>query len=405
MKLQVNILNKLFVDYYFYLFNLVALISAVVLKMRSGAICAIIILISFYLFSRSKKIKDIDFLFVLYIFFNAVSIFWYPFNGENISLYFSGVSYNLIPSLLFFIGFWMNKNSLDNILDTIFYSNFVIALIGLLLFMYDKTLYFSYMDTEFAHSYTYAHKFGSYLTCLVFGSMCVSQVGLIIYRFFANKKGLMTIVAIPVLLYTLLLNMERGAWFASLILISIVLFFLLIDANNYRRAIKAMAIVFVLAVGFYSFLFNYVNDDTFAYFNNRVNASSDFFSSRSDQMDKAMEVFSSYPLGYGLGAAGNKAAFEGSRIVPDGNYFRILVETGVLGFSVFMLIVIRGTWRGFHGDLSKKILTSIVVAYLAHATGSNVFDFFYSSYIFWLLLGAISRPVVSCNNFFVLEKK
>lgn len=395
MILKGNILNRLFVDYSFYVFNVVALISAFLFKVRAGAVCAIVILISFYFCFKNAKRDDFDALFVLYLFFNAFSIFWYAFNGENMSLYFAGISYNLIPSLFFLIGYKIDKNSIDKLLNTIFCSNFIITIIGLSLFLINKSLYFTYMDTEFSYSYSYAHKFGSYLTCLVFGSMSVLQVGLIIYRLLKKQGDKITMISIPITLYALLLNMERGAWLATLILIFVVFFMLLFDKYSFKNAIKLVAVVLFLAASGYLFISKYLDQGTFLYFTSRLDRTDEVFSSRSDQMDNAIAVFYRYPLGYGLGAAGNKAALNGgSRIVPDGNYFRILVEIGVVGFGTFIMLLARGIWRGVKGSMPVKILSAAVIACSAHASGSNVFDFFYSSYIFWFLLGVISKPML-----------
>lgn len=402
MKIKKGLLERIFIDNIFYLFNIAALISAFFYDIRTGAVSAVIILIGIFCYIYYEKGIRIDTAFSLYVFFNLISAIWYLCNGESIWFFFSGISYNLIPSMLFLVGNSIDRNRFDKIINSIFISNMFIICIGLFFYLTNKSFYFTVMDTEFAYTYTYAHKFGSYLTCLVFGSMCVAQIGLLIYRIFQKKNKIITLISIPIIMYALLLNMERGAWLASIILLLAVVFVLLKDKKSMFYAIGAVCIISLILVAGIYFIQNYLNSNVYYYLLDRLGNMNNVFSSRSDQMNKALETFFAYPMGYGLGAAGNKAALNGgSRIVPDGNYFRILVELGVPGFLSFIYLLMRGIFRGMGKDFKIRILVAIIIAFAAHASGSNVFDFFYSSYIFWFILGYLSKPqeIITAENF------
>ena len=113
-------------------------------------------------------------------------------------------------------------------------------------------------------------------------------------------------------------------------------------------------------------------------------------SDRNYQVENGINTFFNYPLGFGLGAAGIKAAKYGMQVVPDGNILKILVETGIIGFIVFWSLNIRALIRGIRDR--KYYCALIVLLFLSHSIGSNVLDFYYSSFVYWFILGYISGP-------------
>ena len=111
---------------------------------------------------------------------------------------------------------------------------------------------------------------------------------------------------------------------------------------------------------------------------------------RSEQASKGFDLFFHYPFGFGLGAAGNKASAYHMQVVPDGNLIRILVETGIVGMASFVIMNIKAVYQGIKNKY--YYMTVIILLFLMHSVGSNVLDFYYGSFVYWYILGFLSRP-------------
>jgi hypothetical protein len=72
----------------------------------------------------------------------------------------------------------------------------------------------------------------------------------------------------------------------------------------------------------------------------------------------------------------------------DANFLRIWADLGILGFGTFIMIILFALRRALATG-EPFAWTLIVLIYCVQALGSNVFDNFYVSHLFWLLLGVI----------------
>jgi hypothetical protein len=115
------------------------------------------------------------------------------------------------------------------------------------------------------------------------------------------------------------------------------------------------------------------------------------FEERMVSFNKGWEVISEYPLGLGVGAntsgADSAGANPGGQVV-DANFLRIWADLGILGFGTFIMIILFALRRALATG-EPFAWTLIVLIYCVQALGSNVFDNFYVSHLFWLLLGVI----------------
>nr|WP_246386188.1 O-antigen ligase family protein [Armatimonas rosea] len=123
-----------------------------------------------------------------------------------------------------------------------------------------------------------------------------------------------------------------------------------------------------------------------------------FGQDRAHQWNAGLDIFVRHPSGMGLGSVGYAASRSGaaSTIVADGNYIAYLAELGIPGALglVAMLIGlfwVLGRWQRTTDDPGLKALGMALIAYLAgecvHAVSANVFEYYYTWPVFWLLVG------------------
>jgi len=121
-------------------------------------------------------------------------------------------------------------------------------------------------------------------------------------------------------------------------------------------------------------------------FYERFDTIDSMISDRNHQWLNALKVFFEYPWGIGIGMLSHITAAQGFELAcPDGNYFRILGELGLYGFVVFILLLGTAIVRGlFHVNIFYGLA---LMVFSLQAIGSNVFDFYYTSFLFWFLVG------------------
>jgi hypothetical protein len=121
----------------------------------------------------------------------------------------------------------------------------------------------------------------------------------------------------------------------------------------------------------------------------RFNGINNVFSDRGDQYTLIMKSWENYFFGHGLGSGGHEAVRLGYIGINDGNYHKILYETGIIGCLWFAIIIvatfIRGLWRFKYCLLELTIVFYYIVAML----GQNVLEFRIMIIPFWYCLGKI----------------
>jgi O-antigen ligase len=319
------------------------------------------------------------------------SIYAYIFNERPIILFIKGLSYNLIPSLLFLLGADTAKKSDATIFKRILVSNIIIMLFGFVVILFPS--FEDSLGQENLAITDFGFRFGSYLTSLPLGSTIASSIPILFMVAKKFKKPLVIIFAV-VIIISLILTMQRGAWIAGII--SFLLSLILKVRNSRHKILTSFGILIMIIflITIFYFIYDiYFPDNLKLLLDRRLeDLDSSMFTSRTDQWESAFDMFLKYPLGFGLGAAGNKASTYGLQIIPDGNYFRILLEIGIIGFISFLFLNIKTMILAIQKH--QLYLAILLLSFLMHAVGTNVFDFYYSSFIYWFILGYITY----CDN-------
>lgn len=373
----------------FYLINIATILSVYVFDFRAGIVASTIILIVLFLNLRCLSLLFTNKAYLIYIICNLLSLCAYLFNDRPISLYIQCISYNIIPSLLFLVGGHCAAYNGEGVFKKILNNNIIMMFIGLVILFVPSLSVI--VESESIEYVGMGYRFGSYVGSLILGSVVAVSISIL---FICKDKisKIMKLVFALIISVTLVLTMQRGAWIAGSI--SAVLCFLIYLKTEKRKPLSIVGgvLIVVLSVAFIYFIYqNYFTDNFKMYFEQRLNNTTttmDVITSRDYQWKDAISVFTEYPLGFGLGAAGNKASAYGLQIVSDGNYFRILAELGIFGFLSFVVVNVKAIIRSYKKN--EPYYAVLLITFLLHAIGTNVFDFYYSSFIYWFALGYIS---------------
>jgi O-antigen ligase len=105
----------------------------------------------------------------------------------------------------------------------------------------------------------------------------------------------------------------------------------------------------------------------------------------------ALEQFKKNIFGLGAGQGGWISYIHDVNtniVVTDGDYFRILLESGIFGIIVFCYLIGIVLLRFIrNGDSKVKYFYWFSVASGIQMVGSNITELYYANFAFWLALG------------------
>jgi len=105
--------------------------------------------------------------------------------------------------------------------------------------------------------------------------------------------------------------------------------------------------------------------------------------------------FSRFPFGQGLGAttsAADAAGYNPGGQMVDANHIRLLADLGPLGLMAFIAAALLGVFRSIR-QRSTLWIAAVILALNLQALVTNVFDSYYISHLYWLILGLLACAV------------
>lgn len=371
---------------------------------RPGVFASLLMMVLVFLDIKYIKVmsRGINSVFTILFLITIFSGFSYLITGfGNVSLYFYGVSYNIMPMVMYFVGSISARKGNSKIIKYLLISNFLIVGIGVILYYFEpdfyKVGYISKLVAAGVVTGTY-YRFPSYVSSLAVGNLTVASIPLLfMVRESLSRKVFFTFLGF--FIFGSILTMQRSSF---VMLIFVILVSITIQISKKKDFMKYLKILVGVSMVLIFLLFIYQNvltDTQQLIFERRVSNLSSAIGERSNQWESAIDIVSRYPLGTGIGSVGHKAAFAGVQgAVADGNYFRILAEVGIHGLIIFL--VLNGLVMLRIGTRNKFLFLALLV-YLFQAIGTNVFDIYYISFIYWFILGYSAN---FNNNIFLKEK-
>ena len=92
-------------------------------------------------------------------------------------------------------------------------------------------------------------------------------------------------------------------------------------------------------------------------------------------------------LGNGLGANGHRAIGYAEHVIADGGIAKLYVESGIIGTSLFVFLILLILKKGFSFIKDTAPETGIVLIVLAMSIGSNMLSFALSVPVLYYYMG------------------
>ena len=382
----------------FLLFNLLTFVQAFIANIHCAIFaCAIIVVV--VCADRNKLSSIRNPFFIIYFSILLLSGVAYIFNRRPISLYFTCITYNLLPMLMYGIGgSYQEPEENNDFFRGIVIGNTFAILFALALYAVPSLSSFFHVtgmaDAGIKNGVGY--RLYSYFDSLELGNICA--IGVAFIMMLNYKRKWMRPFLLLITVACLFLTMQRGSWIIGVG--SLVGSFLIASKKQKRNLGEgfktffqyALIAIFAVVV-IYIVITRFMSDDFLRYLSMRINVFNlgSMYGDRSHQVKNGLEIFSNYPLGYGMGSVGIKAASYNLQVVPDNNIVKILVESGLFGFIAFVFLNIHAIIRGLRAKRYACVM--VVLFYLVQSTGSNVIDYYYTSFIYWAVLGYLSNYI------------
>ena len=231
---------------------------------------------------------------------------------------------------------------------------------------------------------------------IVFGILMVA--GLICACYFERKTGKPLYFGVVLLLYLcVILSQQRSAWGVSTLFMG----------WHFARSIKSIikvGLVSVIAFLALNVLLGEQIPELGAFFDQRIAAtlgqggsdSGNIVTERSHMWTNAIAVFSQNPMGIGIGQGGWIAYTQDVNqeiVVTDGDYFHILLESGIYGLVCYALLisVIYRIFLVRQAPMHLKYLACIPVGATLQMVGSNLTELYFTNFLLWASIGLASK--------------
>lgn len=328
---------------------------------------------------RINKIDTVFFIFFIYVIINSIISFFSP-HVNRTGLYM-GVFMYFIP----FVGFFYSKAvEFDDFNKIILRIIFVHCIIGILIYPafgfgdYIGDVYIKLNDGV---------AFGRMSS--VSGSLGLGNMMLVGFIIAYHKTNISRIYLI-VITVCLILTLQRSAWLGAVcaVIISTIVNFKSIGVKK----IVLSSVIFVLTI----FLLTYisVNEDFDILFSRFSEFGSEAASERAVMWIGGIDNLFLFPHGAGIGQAGQiSARYEYNPllyVVPDGDFVRIVSETGIIGllFYFFILIFLIYSLTTLKMNQRRKIIVvSLIFGYSIQMLGSNITEFYFTNFVYWIFIG------------------
>lgn len=372
------------------------------------ALYSIVMAIKYLRTQGADKLSMLDICVLFYIIISILSVVLYcqRNNPASIMAFAYGIHLLIIPMFLYFAIKLMNIAEQNIFLKRICILNVLFMLYGLIVYCYQPEYFTNYLkDNLFAEqgiqeSWILYSRLQSYFGSSAIGTLSwVTMILLIIL----NVGKYVELILFTVLIGSSLLSQQRGGIFG--IVVALLYYVVSRKGVVIKNIVTVCSTIFMVMLVVSIISYKYKNDlpyDLMEYIKVRVMNEAIFgnpFEERQVSRDKGWKVMSEFPLGLGVGAstsgADSSGANPGGQIV-DANYHRISADLGLIGLFSFLSVV----WFSIKSAMkncNKFAWIIIVVMYCVQGLGTNVFDNFYVSHIYWILLGVIDSD---CRKYY-----
>ena len=386
MKLKIESLKSIGANYY-YIILLVYVLTLFFNFIKVGQIAAVymaVIAIVLFVVNTRGKFK-LDLLIFAYIIYNILSLLWFPIEKLPYSVYFTEVAYTILPISFYFVNHTISKDNffIEKSMDAIFYS----LVFGIVLYLWAPSFYGHFLYDRTMSGGTGMIHIRAVLQS-VYGVTAVGTFSTIIalYSFMKIIKGnkLKYWIWFIIVIITSFLSARRSAWLALIIVLVYFHYLLYIKFQKLTLTdfIIELTLIFLTIFSMNIFLLDQVNEILV-----RVDSMSEAIGGRSVSWISGILSTNNIYLGNGLGSMSHTSRLFGNHGVYDGSYVKMYTETGFIGLSLLVLILVRAIFKGMRNIHKYYLEIGIIGVFMFQAIGSNVFAFQILAPIFWYSVG------------------
>lgn len=394
--------NRNLFEWYYTLVMLGYLLTLFMDAMRPGVFAALLMLGVAAELVLKKRISfnyTIDWLVSAYFIYNLLSVVWLVRSGLPMKIYVDEFSNSVLPVLFYMVGRTAGEQTKE------FYKKFLLAVliicvIGVLLYISAPQFYLDYL---FKWSYiskadvpTMRIRMHSVIGSTILGFLAVCGMLVASYFLMDNKNRKAGILFFGLNFVFALLSNQRSAMVVAILVVIYVNQLLFFELRLFKKPYFFMecAVIIVAFLGLCLVAFDVVMKIYY-----RLVSLPGAIGQRSEQWVAAVNNMYSYWFGNGLGANGHKALdFEGTHVIADGGLVKMFCEEGILGFSIFLYIIILVFTKSVRNLKDCYVEIGIIGIALLQSVGSNILSFQLAAPIFWFEVGRCADVIYSRSN-------
>lgn len=362
---------------------------------RTGVVASALIClltIEYYTKNHLAFRNTTDILVLIYVIYNTISFTLFSLTGLPKSVFVQEYSSSILPIVFYYFAKNERKNNY-NFYKITLYAILVSLIIGVIFFVKQPYFYRGYLSHKngggtsiLSNTQFFRGLFGATVT----GS--IGAIGVLISSFYIlESNGRKGKIALLICLAAALLTFRRSAMYVSLLAILGIHYIGYFKYNFIKKRYLIVELLFVLLIVLYinskiPFLFETIND--------RLIMLSNAFDQRTGNWLEGLK-YGNIIIGSGLGRFSHKALPYTNEIIADGNYIRMIAEIGIVGTSMFVVIIFGSLVKGLKNLHTNYLEIGIVFALCLQAIGSNIFSFQELAPIFWYSLGRLQLRSVN----------
>ena len=359
------------------------------------------------------RYSGVNKLLTTFVVYSLLTVVCYLFNERPFSLYIiESVAY-VTPMLFAFVA--LDKNDLsDRFYKVFLYTMIVCFVFGFYLHFlrplwYQTALTITYNDRWYTMT---DYDYESVADSFRFSSIFITSYAISHFSMFtlpvclamimkSDKKMRKRYVLFALIAFiSAIICLHRVAMASCILMIGL---YLLYDFRHGKK-LSSMAIwLIVVVVGSIAYLSTTdIFEQVVSRFN-EMNLTDAFDDSRIDQNNSVYRIWNNYLLGEGIGSMSADARKLGFPGITDGNYMKILVEEGIIGFGLYIILILKTLLRGLKYFKYLSVEFCMVLGISIAMMGSNSLVMPFYILPFWYAIGRIwnkeyLQHLVKTNN-------
>ena len=342
--------------------------------------------------------------FVLYSLFTITS---YVLVDRPVSLFFNDCIYFLIPIMAAFVGMDRGQTS-NKFYDYLFWGSVLAMAVGYYIYFVRPSWYQSFYtfvinNTWFRSDYVSfddiadSYRFSSFAP----DSYFTEYIGILAFSlglmktFKSSSNKLLYLICSLIILGAVFLSLQRSAIISCILMIAAYFFYYMFNKKghnkgNFKYIIYALVIlgIIVLALG----SMEVVQKVLFRFTQMGASDAFEVEGSRTEQIRTTLASWENFITGNGMGTAGSKARSMGYPGMSDGNYIKLLVEEGIIGFVIFMALIISTFIKALKNFKYLSMECCVVGSLIFTMLGSDSLMLTFYIVPYWYVIGKVWNP-------------